>query len=309
MSSHPSERDRLLTVDTARSVIHAAFPRVDATRLEFVGAGWEFDVFRTGDGWAFRFPRRAEYQSLFEREAPVLALARSILPPETAVPLVELNGAPSPEFPYIFAGHRYIEGIAADSVDPSLHSELARGIAAALGAIHSVPIATARAAGVVEANLPSEGAYEWFRHGLAGASQLVDSGPTVRHAVRWASELDDPLRFQTGPTRFTHNDIGGDHLVVERSTGRLAGILDWTFTALGDAVTDFVACAMIGGWGFVDRVLAHYPCAVDDGFHERLRYAARIKSLVLLGHAQQSGADVRTLIVGVKNAFAVESDS
>jgi aminoglycoside phosphotransferase (APT) family kinase protein len=187
-------------------------------------------------------------------------------------------------------------------------STLACGIAAALGAIHSVPVDTARAAGVREGNPPTEGAYEWFRRGLVGASQLIDLDATVRDAVRWASELEDPLRFQVGPTRFTHNAVGADHLVVERSTGRLVGIVDWTFTALGDAVGDFVACATLGGWGFVDQVLAHYPCAVDDGFHERLRYAARVKSLVLLGHAQQNGDDVRNLIIGVKNAFAADSD-
>jgi hypothetical protein len=86
MSYHPWEPDRLLSVEIARSVIRAAFPRVDVTRVEFVGSGWEFDVFVTADGWAFRFPRRAEYQSLLDREGPVLALARSVLPPETAVP-------------------------------------------------------------------------------------------------------------------------------------------------------------------------------------------------------------------------------
>jgi aminoglycoside 2''-phosphotransferase len=309
MSSHPWEPDRELNAETARSVIRAAFPGVDVTRLEFVGAGWEFDVFVTADDWAFRFPRRAEYQSLFEREAPVLALARSVLPPQTAVPLVELTGAPSPEFPYTFAGHRYIKGVAADSVHPSLHAELARGIAAALGAIHSVPIATARAAGVPEANPPDEGAYEWFRRNLAGALQLTDADPTVRRAVRWVSELDEPLRFQTGPTRFTHNDFWPDHLVVDPVTGRLAGILDWTFTAMGDAASDFVSCAFFGGWGFVERVLAHYPGTVDDGFPERLRYAARLLSVMGLGQTKMNGGDVARHIIWVENAFAPESSS
>jgi aminoglycoside 2''-phosphotransferase len=309
MSSHPWEPDRQFNVEIARSVIRAAFPRVDVTRLDPVGSGWEFDVFVTADGWAFRFPRRAEYQSLFEREQPVLALARSVLPPETAVPLVELTGAPSLEFPYTFAGHRYIEGVPGDSVDPSLHAELARGIAAALGAIHSVPIATARAAGVAEANPPGEGAYQWFRRNLAGALQLTDSDPTVRRAVRWVSELDEPLRFQTGPTRFTHNDFWPDHLVVDPATGRLAGILDWTFTAMGDAAIDFVSCALFGGWGFVERVLAHYPGTVDDGFHERLRYAARLLSVMGLGEAKMNGGDVPRHIIRVENAFAPESSS
>jgi aminoglycoside 2''-phosphotransferase len=309
MSYHPWEPDRQLGVEIARSVIRAAFPRIDVTRVEPVGSGWEFDVFVTADGWAFRFPRRAEYQSLFEREEPVLALARSVLPPETAVPLVELTGAPSLEFPYAFAGHRYIEGVAADALDPSLHAELARGIAAALGAIHSVPIAAARAARVPDANPPNEGAYEWFRRNLAGASQLTDADRTVRHAVRWVSELDEPLRFRAGPTRFTHNDVSADHLVVDGSTGRLAGIIDWTFTCLGDAAMDFVSCALFGGWGFVERVLAHYPGTVDDGFLERLHYAARLGSVMWLGLAQQEGRDVGRYIAWVENAFAPESAS
>jgi aminoglycoside phosphotransferase (APT) family kinase protein len=310
MSYHPWEPDRRLDVEIARSVIRAGFPHVNVTRLDYVGSGWEFDVFAAADGWAFRFPRRAEYQELFGREEPVLALARSVLPAEIAVPLVELTGTPSREFPYTFAGHRYIEGVAADAVHPSRQAELARGIAAAFGAIHSVPIAVAREAGVPDANPPSEGAYEWFRRNLAGALQLTDSNRTVRHAVRWVSELEEPLRFPgAGPTRFTHNDVSADHLVVDGSTGRLAGIIDWTFTCLGDPAMDFVSCALFGGWGFVERVLAHYPATVDDGFLVRLHYAARLGSVMWLGLAQQEGRDVGRYIVWVENAFTPERAS
>src|ERR1043165_4492834 len=107
----PWEPDRALDADTARSLIRAAFPHVDVTRLEAAGSGWEFDVFVTADGWAFRFPRRAEYERLFEREKPVVALVRSVLPPEIALPFVELTGSRSHDFPYAFAGHRYIHGV------------------------------------------------------------------------------------------------------------------------------------------------------------------------------------------------------
>lgn len=33
---------------------------------QHLGSGWEFDVYVTPDGWAFRFPRRAEYASAFD---------------------------------------------------------------------------------------------------------------------------------------------------------------------------------------------------------------------------------------------------
>lgn len=304
MSSLPWEPDRYLDVEVARSVIRAAFPNVDVARLDPVGSGWEFDVFVTADDWAFRFPRRAEYQGLFDRERPVLALTRSALPPDIAVPFVELLGAPSREFPYRFAGHRFIEGVAADSVHPDLHAEMAGSIARALGTIHAVPIAAARAAGVSEMGPPGEGVYEWFRRNLTGARQLTDSGHIVQHAVAWVSELDDALRPLEAPLRFIHQDLSPDHLVVDPSTGRLTGILDWTFTALGDAARDFVTCATFGGWSFVERVLADYPGAVDGGFRERLRYMARLLSVMWLGEAQLNGGDVAKHITWVENAFA-----
>jgi aminoglycoside phosphotransferase (APT) family kinase protein len=272
-----------------------------------VGSGWEFDVFVTADGWAFRFPRRAEYQGLFDREGPALALARAALPPEIAVPRVELLGAPSLAFPYRFAGHRFIEGVAADAVPASGRAETARTIGAALGAIHSVPVTAARAAGLCEMRPPDEGAYDWFRRNLTGARQLIHHSGTAHRAVAWVSALDDPLRPLAAPLRFVHNDLSPEHLVVQPSTGRLVGILDWTFPALGDPARDFVACATFGGWGFVERVLAHYPGAVDAGFRERLRYMARFLSVMWLGEAQLNGGDVRKHVTWLENAFDAEA--
>ena len=309
MSSLPWQPDRHLDLEIARSAIRAAFPSVDVARLSPLGAGWEFDVFGTADGWAFRFPRRAEHELLFERERPVVALARAALPPATAVPVVELLGGPGPEFPYRFAGHRLIDGVAADAVDPRHHAETARSIGAALAAIHSVPVAVAREAGVPQNGPPGEGAYQWFRRNLTGASQLIEGERVARHAVAWVAALDDPLRPLEAPVRFTHNDLSPDHLVVEPSTGRLAGMLDWTSTLLGDAARDFVTPATFGGWGFVERVLGHYPGTVDSGFLERLRYMARFLSVMWLGEAQLNGGDVRKHIEWVRHAFDDEVTS
>jgi aminoglycoside phosphotransferase (APT) family kinase protein len=83
----------------------------------------------------------------------------------------------------------------------------------------------------------------------------------------------------------------------------LAGILDWTSTALGDAARDFVTFATFGGWDFVERVLVHYPGTVDGAFRERLRYMARLLSVMWLGEAQQNGGDVRKHLTWVENAF------
>lgn len=304
MTDLPWEPDRPLGADLARSVVRAAFPAVDVSRFDLVGSGWEFDVFVTADRWAFRFPRRAEYQHRLEREQPVLELVRSQLLAEIAVPRVELPGAPSREFPYAFAGHRFIEGIPADAVPPALQPELARSIGAALSAIHGIPVSAARQAGVREMGRPDEGAYAWFRRNLDGATQLRDVDPTVREAVDWVSALAEPLQPSEAPTTLIHQDLSPEHLVVDPSTGRLVGILDWTAALLGDPARDFVAPATFGGWRFVEMILEHYRGTVDAGFRQRLRYVTRLLSVMWLGEARLTGGDVDKHIGWVERAFA-----
>jgi len=75
-----------MTPEIARAAIGRRFPMVDTRDIECIGSGWEFDVYATGDGWAFRFPRRAETEGLFERERPVLEIATSALSGRVAVP-------------------------------------------------------------------------------------------------------------------------------------------------------------------------------------------------------------------------------
>jgi aminoglycoside phosphotransferase (APT) family kinase protein len=307
MSLLPWEPDRHLDAGIARSVIRDAFPDIDVQELAPLGSGWEFDAFVTKDVWVFRFPRRAEYQNLFDRERPALALARSVLPGHVSVPLVELIGAPSSQFPYSFAGHRLIEGVSADTVDPGVYGEMARSIGEALGSIHSVRPDQALAAGLSEVEPPDEGAREWFRRNLAGATRLAPTDPTVAEAIDWVSELDDPLRSFEAPPRFSHQDLSPEHLLVSPSDGRLIGILDWTDAAVGDAARDFVTCATFGGWKLVELVLRSYPLSLDAGFRERLAFMARLLSVMWLGDVVLNGADVDKHVTWVRNAFAAAS--
>jgi hypothetical protein len=80
----------------------------------------------TSDGWVFRFPRRAECADLFEPEKRLHDLVAGVLPPRIAVPKVEFVAEPGLDFPYRFAGHRFIAGVAADKGDADLLPTLAR---------------------------------------------------------------------------------------------------------------------------------------------------------------------------------------
>ncbi|MCG6955071.1 MAG: phosphotransferase [Gemmatimonadetes bacterium] len=309
MSPPPWHADRPLTLGTARAVVRAAFPEAAADSLEWVGSGWDFDAYRSSDDWLFRFPRRADVVSLFEREGPILELARSVLPRSVSVPLVRVMSHAVPEFPYPIAAHPLIPGVRADDISDALRSALAESLGEALGTIHSVPEAVARTAGLAELDRSEPGRIDWFTRGLAGVRALNDRDGTLNEAVEWLSQVDDPLRRLDAPLRMIHHDVSPEHLLVDPETGRLVGILDWTDAILGDPARDFAPLVPFAGWGFVDDVLRHYPLEIDEGFRHRLGFMARLLPLMWLGHAYVHDEEVAPLVAWVKNCFAEGSTS
>ena len=309
MNSPPWGPDRPLTLDTAREVVGAVFPNVSDDSLEPLGSGWEFDAFLAADGWVFRFPRRAHAEDLFEREGPILALARSVLPASVAVPSVRVVGHGPSGFPYRVAVHRFIAGVPADAIPSALRPALAKSLGEALAAIHSVTEAEAREAGLEELDRAEAGRIEWFASGSAGVRALSQLDPRVDEAVQWLSRVEDPLLRLDAPLRMIHHDLSPEHLLADPETGRLVGILDWTDAILGDPARDFMPLVTFGGWSLVDEVLAHYAPGIDDEFWDRLRFMARLLPLMWLGHAHLRGEDVRRHVAWVRNCFAGLSTS
>ncbi|HJU74713.1 MAG TPA: phosphotransferase [Gemmatimonadaceae bacterium] len=307
MSSYPWEPDRLLTLEGARSAINTCFPEIDTRGLAHIGSGWEFDAYLTSDDWVFRFPRRAYCADFFEPEAHVHRLVSEYLPSTIAVPRVQLIGQPTKEFPYRFAGHRFIPGIAADGLDTRLLPALARDIGAAFGALHSIPEQAARAGGVAEMPMDDLGQKEWFDRGLVLAAELRGLDPVVDAAVHWMGELTLPLHPYDGPLHVIHHDMGPDHLIVDPGTGRLVGIIDWTDAILGDPARDFAVLVTSLGWDFTEAALGSYPLAVDRGFRERLRFLARLLSVMWLAEAHEQRADVVKHVDWVRNACATDN--
>lgn len=299
----PWEPDRALTIRAAQAVIGSQFPHIDVSSLEPLGRGWEFDVYLTADGWVLRFPRRAEYATIFDRERSVLELVAPRLEP-VSLPRVELVGVPGPDFPYPFAGHRLIAGVRADHPDstpaPSLGTELGR----ALTAIHSVPREEARARGVEP---DEEGSREWFHEALEARGSLRGLEPSIDRALGWLESVATVPGPYEGPVRFIHNDLCPDHLLIDPESGSLVGIIDWTDAALGDPALDFVVFVTWRSREFLRQVLAGYGLVVDRNFRQRLSFLARVLSLVWLEESRQQGTDVAKHIRWVENAFSSPS--
>lgn len=301
MQDPPWKAHHTPRIEDLEAAIASQFPTVCARGLRHLGSGWEFDAYQTSDGWVFRFPRRTEAPSQLRRELLFLDLVRPALAPEVAVPRVELIGAPGPHFPFVFAGHRVVEGIPADDPGAPPHPDLPRQLGRALSRVHSIPPEAARAAG---ARIDEAPGLAWLEEARQVAPTLGDDSPEVHAAVEWLlREARAPMRY-SGPLRFVHNDLCPDHVLVSRRTGALTGLLDWTDAALGDPVVDFVFLATWGGWPLVESVLGFYEPPVDEGFTERLRFLARTCALVWLGEAVERGGDVAKHLGWLVNALA-----
>jgi aminoglycoside phosphotransferase (APT) family kinase protein len=301
VTTRPWDADRPLTKADVRATLRAQFPDITVDPLTHLGSGWEFDVFTTGDDWVFRFPRRSSVASWIARESAVLALVRTALEPDFVVPKVELEGAGGPWFPYSFVGHRRVPGVEADAPEASAHSSsMMLDLADFLGRLHAIDPHEARVAGL-EIEPDEMGA--WL-------SEVLELEPSLR---RIDPRLESPLRWLLGPPavpppyrgapRVLHNDLCPDHLLVDPGSGRLVGVIDWTDTAMGDPVLDFVVFAPWRGWRFTQGVLAHYPIPLDEGALERLDFLSKVLSLEWLHDAVERGGDLDKHLRWVANAF------
>jgi aminoglycoside 2''-phosphotransferase len=292
-----------LTRERAESTIRALFPEVEAKGARHIGSGTLYDVFLTIDDWAFRFPRTDWSGDLFEQEATNHKFIAQIIPSHIRLPRVELLAAPSEQFPYPIAGHRYISGIGADELDERLLPTFAREIATFLNALHSAPTPLARAAGMHEFQM-DEGRFGWAQHGINHVMTFRGLDPVLDGALDWLKTMTLlPPKFDA-PWHPVHGGLEARHVLVDPSTGSVRGVIDWTDSHLGDAAGDFVFLVTWRGWQFAEEVLRLYRRPTDAEFRARLRHGARFLSLMQLSYAEAEGLNVPAHIRGVHNAFA-----
>jgi aminoglycoside phosphotransferase (APT) family kinase protein len=275
----------------ARSTIQSQFPELDPVRIEWLGAGWDNDLYLASGEWIFRFPRRREVATSLHREICSMPVVREALSDSTLqIPIFEKLGRPGEFFPYPFVGYRMLPGVSGDSIprDRLVLDALARELGFAFSSLHG--IADDR---VAHLGLPIEdhGPSQRVRRLVEGASQIrpVLPGGLADRCEAWLCGRVDVPGGYSGPPRVIHDDICPDHILVDEETGLPTALIDFGDLSLGDPALDFVGLYCWLGRSFIDTLLAYYPLPLDEGFHERLRFVARVMSLCWLGDASLEG--------------------
>jgi aminoglycoside phosphotransferase (APT) family kinase protein len=264
---------------TAREVSHLvgdAFPDLRGEPVGFAGNGYDHDVYRVGRVWAFRFPRREEVQARLGREKRVLDAVAGTGTIGLRLPVLERWADPIGEFPYAFAGFRFIEGLTGDDgpVDVMTTGTI---LGRALRRLHAVE----PPADVPDDHRTPCEQLERFR----SSATLVESclAPEVwshwhRHA---AGAVSVPPEHASSPV-LLHNDLTPSHVIFE---GRVPiGLIDFTDAARGDPAQDFVGFYYYLGEHFLQPALRAYA-SPDRGLAERIRFLAHVLAPTWLAEA------------------------
>jgi aminoglycoside phosphotransferase (APT) family kinase protein len=239
----PAAADRCAPVSLLDRV-RQAFPTLVVHRSRVEHSGGDHLVLVVNDDHAFRFPRAGMHGLGFE-----VAVLRQ---------LGHRSPVPVPAYRHVdpagrLAGYRFIEGEALTAerflrLEASARTTVLDAAAAFLTALHDLPRADIAWTG------------PWPRTWTA--AQFAERALTRRlpliagHAPHLARpveaffvsyRLDAPDRLA-----IVHGDLVGEHMLLDRSGSRLAGIIDFGDVALGDPAQD-----LLGFWSYGGDVVAH----------------------------------------------------
>lgn len=270
-----------------RAMIAAAFPDLPVHTCRFLAAGWDSAVWEVNGDLVFRFPKRAEVAEWLRTEIALLPHLAPTLP--VPIPQFDYIAEPSPAFPYPFVGYRTLPGVPLAAAPPGIvrPTWLAAQVGAFLAALHRFSVARAAACGVTM-HTPEQ----WRDRIAALRTDIRPLFPRMNPAMRrhtetlFAGYLDDPAHLRITPV-LLHQDLGGDHLLLDERTGDLAGVIDWGDVNSGDPAQDF--CGLPAAW--LPPLLTTYGGAPDATFAARVAFYRALGPYHMLRYGLGDGGE------------------
>jgi aminoglycoside phosphotransferase (APT) family kinase protein len=257
-----------ITVDETlvAGLLRAQHPDLADQALRFVASGWDNTIYRLGDAYAVRLPRRSLSAALVEKEQRWMPdLARRLT---VRIPSPVRVGLPSAEFPWRWSVTPWLDGEVA-RYDPS--GMLVPDIAGFIRELHTdadadaprspvrgVPLADRN--GVVLARLREEPIPRW--------AEVVEQWRAAVAATPWDA-----------PAVWLHGDLHPSNILTR--DGRLAAVLDFGDLAAGDPATDLAVAWLL--FDHAGRTAFRVALDYDDAAWQRARGWAVIFATLALG--------------------------
>ncbi len=220
-----------IEVDAAlvRGLLAAQHPDLAALPISVMDAGWDNVMFRLGDAFTVRMPRRRVAAALIINEQEWLPRLVGTLP--LAVPAPVRIGAPSGSFPWRWSILPWLEGRPASDAPPDARE--APVLAAFLKSLHQ--LAPDDAPANPFRGCPLADRAEDVAARLAQLTQII---PEIMPQIEatWADALMVPVATEN---RMLHGDLHARNVLVR--DGALSAVIDWGDVTSGDVATDLAS--------------------------------------------------------------------
>jgi aminoglycoside phosphotransferase (APT) family kinase protein len=262
-----------------------AIPNASELPLEKVAEGWDSEVWRLGDAYAVRLPRRALAAPLVLHEQAVLpAVAARLAPTGLRVPTPLVNGTAAEGYPWAWSVVPWMEGERAMDGSRAARGSWAPTLARALAALHvdapdpypvnpfrGVPLAT-RADAVAERLRTVRDAGTLSAPSATGLETVWRAGLA---AAAWDR-----------PPVWIHGDMHPGNLVTQG--GALIGIIDFGDVTAGDPAYDLAIAWLAFDAQGRERFIAATGSRYDADIWIRAKAWAAAVALMLLGHSDDN---------------------
>ncbi len=215
----------------ARGLLATCAPEWAQLDLRAVrSTGTDNAIFRLGESYVLRIPRRAEAVALLEKELDWLPRLNAL---PLGIPVLHARGRSERGHP--FGVLDWIAGQCATPDQIADPLEAARQLAACLGALQKIETRGAPAAGSLNGRrgVPLADLHEVTSQAIDTVANEIDA-PRA-HAL-WENAC---AAAPAHAARWVHGDLKADNLIAQ--DGKLRGVIDWGLAAVGDPAADYAA--------------------------------------------------------------------
>jgi aminoglycoside phosphotransferase (APT) family kinase protein len=276
------------------SLLENQHPDLKHLPIDLVDSGWDNVMFRLGDRWAVRLPRRKITAKLIENEQTWLPLLANRFP--IAVPTPCRIGKPTRDYPWRWSIVPWLNGTDADREEPT--ASQAKLFASFLRSLHfpapeNAPINSVRGVALSQRASFVEEGMQRLKTKTNFISQKIEK--------IWNIALNAPIDLEA---RWLHGDLHPRNILVEN--GAIVGIIDWGDLTSGDIATDLASVWMLFSDRKVrDRVLSEYT-NVSEATLQRAKGWAVLFGVVLLETGIVDNA--RNAAIGEKTLRLISGD-
>ena len=222
-----------INADLVYSLLTQQHPDLIYLPIYLVDTGWDNVIFRLGDKFSVRLPRRQVAAKLIEHEQTWLPLIADRLP--IPIPTPYRIGKPTQNFPWRWSVLPWLAGVTADTEEP--HANQAKLFARFLRSLHLPAPLNAPKNAVRGVPLIQRAVFVEER-----LKRLEKKTNLITRKIRniWHKALNAPVDVRD---KWLHGDLHPRNILVKN--GAIAGIIDWGDITSGDIATDLASIWML----------------------------------------------------------------